>query len=115
MRIMTRLSITTLSAILVACTSYEPGPEIGTQAYRDSLRVLTQVCMPRSFGGEYLSMSQVNRYGSHGEMRSVLSGAEKKVGTSSSGRPVFEHFSHRRQIDLVAIMVNVGETQYVYD
>lgn len=109
-------SLSTALLILVnGCSSYHPGPEMGTQEYRDSLRVLVQVCVPTGFKGDFLSISQVDRYGSRGEMRSVGTGARPRVGTSTSGQPVFETFTHQRQLDLIAILVNLDDMAYTYD
>lgn len=104
-----------LLILIGGCSSYQPDVPQGTEAYRQSVRVLVQICMPTGFTRDYLSMSQVDRYGDRGEMRSVGSGAERKVGTSASGQPVFEKFTHHRHVDLVALIVNVDNTAYTYD
>ncbi len=98
-----------------ASNSYEPDASHGTEAHRQSLRVLVQICMPTGFASDYLSMFQVDRYGDRGEMRSVGGSTEKRIGFSASGQAVFEKFTHERHVDLVAIIVNVGNTAYTFD
>lgn len=102
---------------LGGCSLYKPMPEPGTQEYRDTLAVVMQVCMPRTYTSVHLWVSEVKRYGSYGEMRSYGGGAVgvRKVGMTPTGHPIFEKFFRKRQIDLIDIMVNVNETQYVYN
>lgn len=102
---------------LVGCASYKPMPKRGTQEYRETLAVVVQVCMPTTYGSEHLWISRAKRYGTYGEMRSYVSGAVgvEKVGSSSLGQPIFEKFTRTRPDDLIAVIVNVDKTKYVYD
>jgi len=110
-----------LAAVLMgisSCSSYDltytPNPKPGTQEYRDSLRVLLQVCVPTPFTSKYLGGWIIHRYGEHGELRSALSIRGEKLTYSSTGQPIFEIFTHERQIDLVALTVKVEGVEYVF-
>jgi hypothetical protein len=101
--------------LISGCSSFQPDVPQGTEAYRQSTRVLVQICMPTEFPQDYLSIQQVDRFGSRGEQHSARGSAEKSIGLSASGEPVFELFTHDRPVDLVAVMVDVDNTTYTYD
>lgn len=99
----------------VGCSSYQPDLEMGTDAWRQSMRVLVQVCVRNDPNRAFLLISQVNRFGDNGELRFVGSSSGKLIGTSPSAQPVFELFTYQRHIDLVAILVRDGKIEYIYD
>jgi|WetSurMetagenome_2_1015567.scaffolds.fasta_scaffold259809_1 hypothetical protein len=98
------------------CSTYKPSDALTAQEYSESLRVLTQICMSSSPYAikQGISIETVVRYGNHGELRSVGARTAGLVDFSIE-YSVFEQFSYERQIDLIAIMVNDGPTEYVFD
>lgn len=103
-----------LLVFLCGCSTYQPAPPLGSQEWRDSFAVLVQVCLVDSSATDRFAIFEVDRYGPRGEMRSEGPMSMKVMETIPPNR-VVEGFSHRRQIDLVSILVYVGQTTYVFD
>jgi hypothetical protein len=103
--------------LAAGCSSYVPVPvyvpaPVGVE-YQQAFSVLVQTCLPTP-SSKSVSMSRIARYGDRGEFRSATGIITSAVANSGPNQ-VMQGFSHRRPIDIVAILLNRDQDVYVFD